>query len=119
MLTIDDINNLACLARIELSDGEKVTLQKDMESILEYVGQLSKVNLTPGPSPKPHPLTPSPKEMGAHPPLWKAGGEALVNVMREDEVTTTTGEYTESALTNAPKREGDFFSVKAIFEDRQ
>jgi len=97
MLTIDDINNLARLARIELAEAEKVTLQKDMESILGYVGQLTKVVV-------PDTQTPAASD--------------LINIMREDAVTTTTGEYTEAILANAPKREGDYFSVKPIFEDR-
>lgn len=97
MLTIDDINNLARLARIELSDEEKLKLQKDMESILGYVGQITSVQLD-----------------------TSTGGAdmSLINVMRDDVVTTETGEYTEAILANAPKREGDYFSVKAIFEDR-
>lgn len=100
MLTIDDINNLARLARIELSEEEKIKLQKDMESILGYVSQLSSVDtLSSGEG--------------------KGGAEnVLVNVMREDAVTNETGEYKDAILANAPKREGDYFSVKAIFEDR-
>lgn len=107
MLTIEDINNLARLARIELSTEEKIKLQKDMESILNYVGQLSQVSTEALP-------------MGladvAGEPIGKAS--VLVNVMREDAVTTETGEYKDAILANAPKREGDYFSVKAIFEDR-
>ncbi len=97
MLTIDDINNLARLARIELSEEEKVKLQKDMESILGYVGQITSVKLDT---------------------TFEAKDMSLINVMREDAVTTETGEYTQAVLANAPKREGDYFSVKAIFEDR-
>ncbi len=97
MLNLDDINNLARLARIELSEEEKVKLQKDMESILGYVGQITSVKLD---------TTAEAKKM------------SLINVMREDIVTTVTGEYTEAILANAPKREGDYFSVKPIFEDR-
>jgi len=98
MLTIDDINNLARLARIELSEEEKVRLQKDMESILGYVGQITSVKI----------------ENASTVPA----DSAHINIMREDTVTTETGEYTEAVLANAPKREGDYFSVKAIFEDR-
>ena len=102
MLTIDDINNLARLARIELSEEEKVKLQKDMESILGYVGQITNVVSQPATLNAPN----------------VAGWSDVINVMREDAVTTVTGEYTEAVLANAPRREGDYFSVKAIFEDR-
>ena len=105
MLTVDDINNLARLARIELSEEEKVRLQKDMESILGYVGQITAVAVEQKERPSPE----SKDSPSAH---------DLINIMRDDVVTTETGEYTEAVLANAPKREGDYFSVKPIFEDR-
>ncbi|MFA6006824.1 MAG: Asp-tRNA(Asn)/Glu-tRNA(Gln) amidotransferase subunit GatC [Candidatus Paceibacterota bacterium] len=97
MLTIDDINNLARLARIEISEDEKAKLQKDMESILGYVSQITSL---------------ATKEEGATP------NTDLINVMREDVATHESGEYKDAILANAPKREGDYFSVKPIFEDR-
>jgi Asp-tRNA(Asn)/Glu-tRNA(Gln) amidotransferase C subunit len=38
----------------------------------------------------------------------------LRNVMREDEPTNHSGEYTEAILQNAPAREGDWLKVKKI-----
>jgi aspartyl/glutamyl-tRNA(Asn/Gln) amidotransferase C subunit len=42
MLSIEEIKNLALLARIELSAREEKELQKELGAILDYVGQLKK-----------------------------------------------------------------------------
>jgi len=43
MISKEDIEGLARLARLELSEQEKASLQKDVSNILEYVGQVSAV----------------------------------------------------------------------------
>jgi len=40
MISREEIEHLATLARIELQEGEVESLQKDISGILEYVGQL-------------------------------------------------------------------------------
>lgn len=45
-MEIKDIENLAELAKIELSDTEKNTLLKDLDSILDYVRQVEKVEVS-------------------------------------------------------------------------
>lgn len=42
MLSIEEIKNLALLARIELSVREEKELQKELGAILDYVSQLQK-----------------------------------------------------------------------------
>jgi aspartyl-tRNA(Asn)/glutamyl-tRNA(Gln) amidotransferase subunit C len=44
-MDIKDVENLAELARIDLSSEEKKTLLKDMEDILEYVKQIESVDI--------------------------------------------------------------------------
>ena len=44
-MEIKDVENLADLARIELSEDEKKTLVGDMESILGYVKMIEEVDL--------------------------------------------------------------------------
>jgi len=97
MLERKDIDNLANLARIALSEEEKDKLQKDMESILGYVGELQKA---PG-------LTEE----------HKPDNYYLRNVMREDEEPFEAGLNTEAILSQAPKRRGDYFVVKKILGD--
>lgn len=44
-MEIKDIENLAELAKIELSDGEKKSLLKDLDGILAYVKQIEEVEV--------------------------------------------------------------------------
>ncbi|MFA6476542.1 MAG: Asp-tRNA(Asn)/Glu-tRNA(Gln) amidotransferase subunit GatC [Candidatus Paceibacterota bacterium] len=97
MLERKDIDNLANLARIALSEAEKDKLQQDMEAILGYIGELQKA---PG-------LTEE------HVPE----NYYLRNVMREDVEPFEAGLNTEPILSQAPKRRGDYFVVKKILGD--
>lgn len=99
MLERKDIDNLANLARIALSEAEKDKLQKDMESILGYVSELQKA--------------PSSAETSA----GKPESYYLRNVMREDEEPFESGVNTEIILSQAPKRRGSAFVVKKILGD--
>jgi aspartyl-tRNA(Asn)/glutamyl-tRNA(Gln) amidotransferase subunit C len=92
MITKEEIQKLADLARLSLTEGEKESLRKDIDSILEYVGQI--------------------KEAGgetAEP--WEP---AIRNVMREDVPTGKRGEYTEALVSAAPKHERGHIKVKKI-----
>lgn len=90
-ITKEDIKKLADLARIEISDQEVDKLTPEIDSILDYVGQIKNAV---GDVEK---LVPK-----------------LRNVMREDNPTNKTGEYTEDILNNAPAREGKYIKVKKI-----
>lgn len=90
-ITSKDIKKLADLARIDISDSEAENLTGEMDSILEYVGQI--------------------KDAGGS--IQKIVPD-LHNVMREDVATNTGGEYTEDLLNSAPSREGKYFKVKKI-----
>ncbi len=91
MITKEDIKNLADLARIEISDTEAEGLTTQIDSILGYVGQIKdSTGDVQGVAPK------------------------LRNVMRDDVVTNTGGQYTEKLLNNAPSSEGEYVKVKKI-----
>ena len=97
MITTKEIEHLAKLARIELLAGEALNLTREVDSILGYVGQITGAS---GGLPEQAGIK---KEM----PI-------LRNVMRDDAVTNTSGEYTEKLLNNAPSREGQYLKVKKI-----
>ncbi len=89
-MTIKDVENLAELARIELSDEEKKDLLKDMERILAYVKQIEEVKV--GDS-KTH--------------------EELKNIWREDEILPR--EFSrELILSQFPDTQDGFVKVKKI-----
>jgi aspartyl-tRNA(Asn)/glutamyl-tRNA(Gln) amidotransferase subunit C len=94
MISKKDIENLANLARIRLSESEKESLAKDVDSILAYVDQI-----------KAAPIGEFKPEAGA-----------VKNVMREDIVINTSIEDRERILDEVPKREGDYVAVKKILD---
>jgi aspartyl-tRNA(Asn)/glutamyl-tRNA(Gln) amidotransferase subunit C len=100
MLTREDVNNLANLARIALSEEEKDKLQKDMESILGYVSELQKA--------------PTSAEGSG---VAKPENYYLRNVIREDDGAFEGGLNTETILSQAPKRKGDYLVTKKILGD--
>ncbi|HAS84931.1 MAG TPA: Asp-tRNA(Asn)/Glu-tRNA(Gln) amidotransferase GatCAB subunit C [Candidatus Yonathbacteria bacterium] len=91
-IELKDVEHLAGLARIAISNEEKKILQHDLEEILAYVSQVTKVTA----------------EFGA-----PTVGE-LHNVMREDTEPHAGGMFTEDILNQAPAREGNRISVKKI-----
>ncbi len=99
MLSKEEVDNLATLARLELSDAEKEGLQKDISNILAYVGQVSAVSIE-GDAPK----------VPANQPH---------NVLRSDvareEGDTMKGKE-ESVKKAFPKREGEYNVVRKIIQ---
>ncbi|MCI0619667.1 Asp-tRNA(Asn)/Glu-tRNA(Gln) amidotransferase subunit GatC [Candidatus Wolfebacteria bacterium] len=88
-----DIENLAQLARIGLSEEEKENLLKDTEDILVFVGKVQKVEV----------------DMRAEERIGIPH-----NVIREDVTPHEAGIYTEALLAAAPAREGNYVKVKNI-----
>ncbi len=92
-MTKEEILHLGTLSRIKLTDEEAEKLHTEIDSILEYVGQINNIvakgNLT--------------KKVGP-----------VFNVFREDEVTNEPGEYTQDLVEAFPKRDGDYLKVKKI-----
>ncbi len=91
-MEIKDIENLAKLCRIELSDDEKKELAGEMDSILSFVDQIQKVKT--GDS--------------------KSEVNDLRNVMREDKNSYVGGEFTDVILAEAPDTEGQYIKVKKV-----
>lgn len=92
MITIKDVEHVAKLARLELSEEEKEKFSKQLGDILKYVEQMNEVDTT-GVEPMSHAIP-------------------MVNVMREDKVVS---EHTkEELMANAPLKEDGFFRVPKI-----
>ena len=87
---------MAKLARLELTQDEKVKFAAQLESILGYIEHLGKAD-TSNVAPTSHVLD-------------------LVNVWRKDEASLSSDELKERLLSNAPERSGDFFKVKKVIE---
>jgi len=95
-LTKKDVEHVARLARLALSEEEKERFTSQLDSILGYVENLRALN-TEGVPPTAHP--------------WPA-----VNIWREDKTERLQGVERDELMKNAPDREGPFFKVKKVIE---
>ncbi|MDO8517947.1 MAG: Asp-tRNA(Asn)/Glu-tRNA(Gln) amidotransferase subunit GatC [bacterium] len=106
MISREEIDNLAELARLKLGEEEAVALQKDISNILEYVGQVSAVSAgTQGDALKPG--------------LSKASPLALHNVMREDaprDADDPMAGKREQIIAAFPRHEKEYLVVRKIIQ---
>lgn len=93
----EDIEHLAKLSRIAVSESEATALAGDITSILGYISEIN--------------------EIAGEKPVQKEVG-ALANVMREDGEPHESGIYTEDLLSQAPDRDGQYVRVKKIIGDK-
>jgi aspartyl-tRNA(Asn)/glutamyl-tRNA(Gln) amidotransferase subunit C len=93
-LTRAQVQHVAQLARLGLTDEEMEALASELSSILEYIDQLEQLDTS------------------SIAPTAQVG--ELVDVMREDEVKLSLD--VEEALANAPSRDGNYFRVRAMQE---
>jgi aspartyl-tRNA(Asn)/glutamyl-tRNA(Gln) amidotransferase subunit C len=90
-----DVEHVAALARLGLTDDEIDRMQGQLNRILEAIGQLQSVDTSSvGPT---------------------AQVIALENVMRPDEARSPMAR--DAALANAPLREGDHLRVPVVLEE--
>ena len=95
-LSIEQVEHIGKLARLEFTPEEKSMFQDQLSSILEYVDKLNEVD-TEGVEPV-------------------TGGTELTSVMRSDKVELTSEELRENILSQAPMREGEYVKTKGVFE---
>jgi aspartyl-tRNA(Asn)/glutamyl-tRNA(Gln) amidotransferase subunit C len=89
-----DIEHVARLARLELTDEEKARLREQLGAILEAAAKVSEVATDDVPP--------------------TAYAIARSNVLRPDEITPSL--TTEEVLSNAPEVEDDRFKVPRVVE---
>lgn len=91
------VKNVALLSRLSLNEKELDIHSKQLASILSYISKLNELN-TEKVQPTSHVLT------------------SLKNVFRKDVPRPSLA--TEAAIENAPAKEGDFFKVPKVVEDK-
>jgi aspartyl-tRNA(Asn)/glutamyl-tRNA(Gln) amidotransferase subunit C len=94
LISKEQVEHVAMLARLGLSDDEKATLQVQLSSILEYMAALSQVDTS------------------AIPPTAQV--IPLRNVMRDDVAVPSL--TVDQIMANAPEREGNFFRFPPVLE---
>ena len=93
-ITEELIDHIAHLARFEFQGEDKVSIQKDMERMIEFVDKLSEIDTA-----NVEPLIFMSEEM---------------NRLREDEPEVTVTH--EEALMNAPKKDSDYFRIPKVLD---
>jgi aspartyl-tRNA(Asn)/glutamyl-tRNA(Gln) amidotransferase subunit C len=94
-LTIEQVEHIAALARLDLKPEEKALFLKQLSSILEYVDQLGRVD-TSATEPMNHSV-------------------AVENVLRPDEVAACGEDVRRRLIGEFPDKDGDLLKVPAVF----
>lgn len=95
MITREEVEHVARLARLALTGAEKERMREQLDAILAYIDKLRALDVE-----------------GVEP---TSQAVPLVNVMRDDEVTPCLPQ--DEAVANAPDLSGEFFRVPRILED--
>jgi len=93
-ISLENVEHVAKLARLQLSDEEKEKFLGQLNAILEYADKLNELN-TDDVAPTTHVLP-------------------IFNVMREDEVRPSLP--LEQVMENAPEEEDGHFRVPAVLD---
>ena len=88
-LSLQDVQHVAALSRLGLTEGELLLMQQQLSSILGHIDALNEL------------------DTGAIPPTAQV--TALTNVWREDDVEPSLPR--EQVLMNAPRQSGGCFEV--------
>jgi aspartyl-tRNA(Asn)/glutamyl-tRNA(Gln) amidotransferase subunit C len=95
VISREEVQHVARLARLHLTDDEAERMREQLDAILAYIDKLRELDVD-GVEPTAHAVP-------------------LVNVMRDDVLAPCLPQ--EQALANAPDRAGEFFRVPRIIED--
>ena len=95
MITKEEVEKIAKLARLGLEEKEIEKLQKELSSVLDYFDKLKKVDTS-----KIEPTTHS---------------VIVENVYREDKTVGTESDTKNNLREAAPDKKGGFIKVKSIF----
>jgi aspartyl/glutamyl-tRNA(Asn/Gln) amidotransferase C subunit len=86
-----DIDTLATLSRIAMTAEDKISLARDIDSILGFVDSIQSV------------------DVGAHTSIV-----SVHNILRDDVTAHTAGEYTERLMGEAPEHRDGMVVVKQV-----
>jgi aspartyl-tRNA(Asn)/glutamyl-tRNA(Gln) amidotransferase subunit C len=105
-----DVAHVADLANLELTEEERATMLRDLNSILEYVDRLNELDTSNVP-----PMAQVSDRYGID--ESKQGSERFAYASREDVLEGLRESLPhEVALENAPDSDGTFFRVPKVIE---
>ena len=94
-LTIHDVEKIAHLARLELTEDQKMAYLGQLSAILDYAQMLN--------------------ELDIEDVLPTSSAVSLRNVLRKDVITPSLS--LEDVLFNAPQRAKNQFRIQGVFDD--
>jgi aspartyl-tRNA(Asn)/glutamyl-tRNA(Gln) amidotransferase subunit C len=92
----EQVEHIAKLARIELSEKEKEKFFTELSAILDYIGKLNEVDTS------------------KIEPISQVTG--LKNIIREDKIRNPNIEIRNKILEEAPEKKDNYFKVPKILE---
>ncbi len=95
MLTVAEVEHIARLARLALSEDEKARYARQLSAILDYAAQLAEVDVTD--------IPPTATVLSVH-SVMREGDQVIPGLSRAD------------ALRNAPDTDGAGFVVQSTFD---
>ena len=95
-VTIETIDHLSHLARLQFNEQEKIKIQADLEKIIGFCEKLNEVNTD-----------------GVEPMIYV---NEEYNVLREDVLGEMLTQ--KEALLNAPKKDSDYFRIPKVLENK-
>lgn len=96
MISEKDVKRIANLARISLTPAEIKRYQKELSSILGYIGKLKRADIMKA-------------DVTTHP-------RGVVNVLREDEILEGKSEAVARLIQAAPNKVKGFIKVKSVLK---
>ena len=105
MVSEKDVSYVADLAHLELTEGERARMLRDLNSILGYIERLNELD-TSGVEP----LAQVSTRFATH----EDSGDPFAYAMRPDELIPCLPH--EDAISNAPQTDGTFFKVPKVIE---
>lgn len=93
MLELKEVEHVASLARIEISEVDMQKLAEQLSAILDYVAELGKA------------------PVDSVEPILQVSG--LKNIGREDKIKASLS--VDQVLSNAPEKENNFIKTRAVF----
>jgi aspartyl-tRNA(Asn)/glutamyl-tRNA(Gln) amidotransferase subunit C len=98
-LTKSEVEHIAGLARIKLTETEKEKIAEDLSHILGYIERLNEIDTT------------------SIEPISQITG--LENVFRKDESYQADDGSREAVIDQFPHKKDDYLKVKPVFEDKE
>ena len=95
-ITNDTVDKLATLSRLEFDGKDKVEIRGDLNRMLDFVDKLNELDTS-----------------GVEPLIYLSDEK---NVLRADEMNRTISQ--KEALSNAPKKDSDYFKVPKVVEKK-